>query len=129
MRFFASLIVLLCFVDMAYGETFICQVDKQVICSKKSCNEVNPKGEHFRRIDTLAMQYEICDKKDCNLSVPVDNIFPNGIFVHYEMSGSAFLKMAIEDEPLLLGIEKGDFYEQRDVGLNTILSWGKCKTN
>ena len=108
--------------EAVLAENIICEVDTKFFCNKNGCEETSPNGM-FIKIDTEGTKsYQLCDPKGCD-SYKIKNINVSGIFVSYQIQGNAFLKMAVSDEPLVLGIKRGDFFEQRDHAFGTFLSW------
>ena len=106
----------------AWAESFVCNLKVKKACDAKGCNSAEILDDDFRLIneqsDTIMLG---TDKAE------IKSQYQAGIFKIYEMgSGSAFIKIAITDVPYL-NLKSGDFFEQRDLMLASILSWGTFK--
>lgn len=105
---------------------FYCQMSK-IFCSKGGCKENNTPNE-YRIINVDTGNYSLCTNGDekCD-NAKLKNIGESGIFAIFYFGGSSYLKLALEDEPLILKINAGDFVETRDIGLGVMNSYGSCK--
>ena len=114
------LIIALLFSTPAWADNFVCNVKVKKACDAKGCNSAIL--DEFRLINEQSDTIMIGSDK-----AEIKSQYQAGIFKIYEMgSGSAFIKIAMTDVPLL-NLKSGDFLEQRDLMLGSILSWGKCK--
>ena len=116
------LTIALLFSTPAWADNFVCNVKVKKACDAKGCNSAEILDDDFRLINEQSDTIMIGSDK-----AEIKSQYQAGIFKIYEMgSGSAFIKIAMTDVPLL-NLKSGDFLEQRDLMLGSILSWGKCK--
>ena len=109
--------------SLLFGQQIICNVEKVNSCSyTDGCVITKPLEDDFRLINlennTISVGGDIS---------PITSAEQSGIFYFFKFGGAAFLKMAIQNEDVMFNISAGDYIEQRDALLGTIITWGTCK--
>lgn len=109
--------------SLLFGQQILCNVKKVNSCTySDGCATAKPLDDDFRLIDlennTISVGGDIS---------PITSAEKSGIFYFFKFGGAAFLKMALQDEKVMFNISAGDYIEQRDALLGTILTWGNCK--
>lgn len=118
---FISLVFLL-FANPALAENIFCEVTSKQACTAEGCSALKKLKDDYRVINLQTNTIMLGTDE-----VAIQQIYATGVFDVYEMgSGSAFLKVVRMDVPAA-DLAKGQFIEQRDMFLGSILSWGLCK--
>jgi hypothetical protein len=103
-----------------------CQTSKKIWCAKDGCKELDGSRDYVV-INIEKNIYSMCTrgKSKCD-DLTLKTIGKSGIFAIFYFGGSAYLKMALQDETLIGNLKSGDFIEVRDNALGVMNSYGVC---
>jgi len=111
----------------ASAEQFKCEVGRKNWCDINGCKIIEVNDE-FNTINLDERKYGLCEsgKKECQtFDITYSRI--SGIFLNVGFGVGAFIKIAMQDEKLLLNIKKGEFIEVRSGMLGAMNSFGSCE--
>ena len=109
--------------NVALGaDKYVCQVTKKQFCSEKECKITKVLDDDYRIIDTSARKYTI--GKD---TFDLEGLEQSGAFLIFKVGGAGYMKMYFLETSECTGMKRGQFLENRDTFLSSIISWGICK--
>ena len=107
---------------VAGADKYVCQVTKKQFCSEKECNVAKVLDDDYRIIDTSTRKYTI--GKD---TFELEGLEQSGAFLIFKVGGAGYMKMYFMETSEITGMKRGQFLENRDTFLSSIISWGICK--
>ena len=104
------------------ADKYVCQVTKKQFCSEKECKSAKVLDDDYRIIDVPARTYTI--GKD---TFGLEGLEQSGAFLIFKVGGAGYMKMYFLEDSEFTGMKRGQFLENRDTFLSSIVSWGVCK--
>lgn len=117
-----TVIILFGILSTSAGSQFFCTVASKQVCGASGCVASRILDDDYRVIN-LETNSVMLGRDE----FAIKQHYMTGAFDVYELgSGTAFLKVVRTEVPLM-DLNKGDFIEQRDSVLTSVLSWGSCQ--
>ena len=101
---------------------YVCQVTKKQFCSETECKVAKVLDDDYRIIDTSTRKYTIGKK-----TFDLEGLEQSGAFLIFKVGGAGYMKMYSMETSEFTGMKQGQFLENRDTFLSSIVSWGVCK--